>query len=223
MESVLWYVIPLGVAMALSVLPILAAVLILLAPDPVPLGVAYLAGWAAGVLVLVTLFAAGARIIPAVSTGPMPPWAHVAEAVLGVLLVCYAAWALLHPRARPTETPSWTRALQSLSPRRAVLFGLVMNVRPKNLTLAVAAGIAIGSASIDTLSSAVSAVIFTAVGVSTVAGLVVAYLLGDKRVRPVLETLSVWLQSHTALVLHLSVLLIGGLLIWLGLSQVLAV
>ena len=60
----LWYVVPLGVAAALSVFPILAVVLLLLSPNPIPASVGYLAGWSGGVLVLVTLFSLGARLIP---------------------------------------------------------------------------------------------------------------------------------------------------------------
>ena len=41
----LWYVVPLGVAAALSVFPILAVVLLLLSPNPIPASVGYLAGW----------------------------------------------------------------------------------------------------------------------------------------------------------------------------------
>ena len=49
----LWYVVPLGVAAALSVFPILAVVLLLLSPNPIPASVGNLAGWSGGVLVLV--------------------------------------------------------------------------------------------------------------------------------------------------------------------------
>ena len=37
----LWYVVPLGVAAALSVFPILAVVLLLLSPNPIPASVGY--------------------------------------------------------------------------------------------------------------------------------------------------------------------------------------
>lgn len=83
----LWYVVPLGVAAALSVFPILAVVLLLLSPNPIPASVGYLAGWSGGVLVLVTLFSLGARLIPPSTTERMPSWAHVVEIAIGVLLV----------------------------------------------------------------------------------------------------------------------------------------
>jgi hypothetical protein len=215
-ESVLWYVIPLAMALALSVLPILAAVLILLSPNPVPVGVGYLSGWALGVLVLVSVFTLGARVVPSVGPERMPGWAHGVELVIGILLVVYAVISQVRSRTKDAVAPSWTRALSSLSPRRALLFGVAMNVRPKNLTLAVAAGLAIGSAALNPVASGLAIVVFTVVGISTVAGLVLSFLFGDKRVRPALERFSVWLQRHSGLVLRVSLLAIGLLLIGIG-------
>ncbi|QPE06168.1 GAP family protein [Microbacterium schleiferi] len=88
-----------------------------------------------------------------------------------------------------------------------------MNVRPKNLTLAVAAGLAIGSASLDVVGSSLAVLIFTAVAVSTVAALVLAYVFGSQSVRPRLERFSDWLVANSSLVLNLSVVLLGALLV----------
>lgn len=216
MDSVLWYILPLGIAMALSVLPLLAAVLILLRPDPVPVGIGYLAGWAVGVLVLVTLFTLASRIIPSGRAYTMPVWAHIVEVVLGVGLIVWGATSMIRGRGTPASAPAWTSALSSIGPRRAAAFGLAMNIRPKNLTLAVAAGLAIGSASLTPFDSGVAIVVFTLVGVSTVAGLVVSFLLGDKRLRPALERLSGWLITHASWVLRLSLIVIGLVLAGVG-------
>lgn len=214
----LWYIVPLGVAAALSVFPILAVVLLLLSPNPIPASVGYLAGWSAGLLVLVTLFALGARLIPPSTTERMPPWAHVVEIALGVLLVAAGIWRTVAGRRRetPASPPSWTKAMDNVGPRRAFAFGLAMNVRPKNLAIALAAGLAIGSASLSVVGSSVTVLIFTAVAISTVAALVLAYVLGSHSVRPRLERLSGWLVANSSLVLSISVVLIGALLIIIG-------
>ena len=161
----LWYVVPLGVAAALSVFPILAVVLLLLSPNPIPASVGYLAGWSGGVLVLVTLFSLGARLIPPSTTERMPSWAHVVEIAIGVLLVVGGIWRTAADRRRPepASAPSWTKALDKVGPRRAFAFGLAMNVRPKNLAIALAAGLAIGSASLSIVGSSLTVLIFTAV------------------------------------------------------------
>ncbi len=220
MDSVLWYVIPLAVAVALSVMPILAAVLILLAPNPVPVSVRYLIGWAFGVMLLVIVFALGAAVLPRSGKEVTPPWVHGAELVLGVLLAGYAVWALRRTKPPSQEQPAWMRAVARLSPRQALYFGMAMNVRPKNLTLAIAAGIAIGSSAMDPIYSVLTVVIFVVIAISTVGGLVLAYAVGDKRVRPALVHFSNWLQGNTALVLNVSLLLIAAFLIGLGVYNV---
>ncbi|MEN2741247.1 GAP family protein [Microbacterium sp. X-17] len=218
MESVLWYVVPLGVAMAFSILPILAAVILLLSPRPVPVSVAYLSGWTIGVFVLVTLFTLIARLVPAGVSDRMPTWVHIVEMALGALLVLWGLVALLRSRRgdQSATSPSWTRMLNGIQPWRSFGFGLVMNVRPKNLTLVLAAGLAIGTASLPVGSATLAIVIFTIVGISTVGALVLAYLFGDGSVRPLLERLSGWLVSHSSTVLWVSMMFVGLILIVLA-------
>jgi len=222
-ESVLWYVIPLGIAMAFSMLPILAAVLLLLSPRPVPVSVSYLAGWTLGVLVLVTIFTLVARLVPTGTADRMPQWVHGVEIALGAILILWGVVSLVRGRrGEPARAPSWTSALQRFGPRRAFGVGLAMNLRPKNLTLVLAAGLAIGSASLDVVGAGVAIVVFTVVAISTVAGLVLAYLFGNKSVRPLLELLSGWLVSHANTVLWFTMLLVGALLVLLGVGHLLS-
>lgn len=218
MVSVLWYVVPLGMAAALSLFPILAVVLLLLSPRPIPASVGYLAGWSSGVLVLVALFSFAARLIPPSTREQMPPWAHVVELALGVGLMVAGIWRAIADRRRPvpTDPPSWTKAMDHVGPRRAFVFGLAMNARPKNLTIALAAGLAIGSASLDIVGSSLAVLVFTAAAASTVAALVLAYVFGSWSVRPRLERLSDWLVANSSLVLNLSVALVGAVLVTIG-------
>lgn len=217
-DSVLWYVLPLGLATALSLFPILAVVLFLLSPSPVPTSIGYLAGWSSGILILATLFTLGARLIPPSTSERMPPWAHVVEIVLGLALVVGGLWRVVaaRRRAKPASVPSWAKAMDRIGPGRAFAFGIAMNVRPKNLTLALAAGLAIGSASLNVVGSSLAVLLFTAVAVSTVAALVLSYVFGSRSVRPRLQRLSDWLVGNSALVLDASVVLVGVLLIGIG-------
>ncbi len=218
MGSVLWYVLPLAVATALSLFPVLAVVLLLLAPRPIPASLSYLTGWSLGVLLLVTAFAAGARLIPPSQPYQMPNWAHTMELLIGVALIVVGLWRLGRLRAGiDTEhTPGWVQAMNTVGPRRAFAFGLAMNARPKNITVALAAGLAIGSASLDLIGNALAVVVFTGVSVSTVAALVLAYLFGQRRMRPRLRALSAWLVAHTSLVVELSLVLLGVVLAAVG-------
>lgn len=219
----LWYILPLGVAMALSVIPLLAAVLILLKPAPVPAGVGYLVGWTVGILGFVSLFALGSNLI--ISDRPRagtPTWVHWVEIGLGSVLVLWGIWSTLRQRHIEAKTPRWTTALSSLGPIGAAGFGFAMNFRPKNLTLALGAGLAIGSASLGLFDSGVAVVIFTVVGASTVVALVLVGLLGTTRVRPALERFSGWLVAHSSTLLRISLVVVGLFLIGIGVVNLLA-
>lgn len=218
MESVTWYVLPLAIAVALSIFPVLAAVLLLLSSDPAKASIGYAVGWSLGIIVLVTTFAVGARLIPQDPSEAKPSWVHYAEILIGAFLVVEGTVAASRQRRRANtaEIPRWLQAASTLSTRRAFAFGALMNIRPKNLALTLAAGLAIGAAPISPIAVTVLVLLFTVVAVSTVAGLVLAYLVAPARVRPLLGDLDAWLVSNASLVLRLSVVVVGVLLMTLG-------
>lgn len=214
----LWYVLPLALAVALSIFPVLAAILLLLSSKPTSASIGYAVGWSLGILVLVTTFAVGARLIPKDRSQGLPSWLHYAEIVVGVALIVEGTVTVVRERRRAATAapPQWLQVASGLSPRRAFAFGVLMNLRPKNLTLTLAAGLAIGAAPISLVAASVSVLLFAVVGVSTVAGLVLASLLAPQRVRPLLGALNTWLVSHASLVLRISVVLVGVLLVVVG-------
>ena len=220
MESVLWYVLPLAIAVALSIFPVLAAVLLLLSSDPTKASIGYASGWSLGLVVLVTTFAVGAQLIPKDFTEAIPSWVHYVEIVVGAFLIVEGMVAAFHQhrRAQTAEIPQWLQEFSTVSPRRAFAFGAFMNIRPKNLALTLAAGIPIGMAPITLIERCVSVLLFTVVGVSTVVGLVLAYLLAPLRIHPMLSALSAWLVSNASKVLRLTVILIGVLLMTIGIT-----
>jgi hypothetical protein len=220
MSTVLWYTLPIAVAIALSVFPIVAVLVLLLAPDPMRRSVAFAAGWAAGLLVLVTVFTISAKLTPHERRTPFPPWAHVAEIAIGIVLV---VMAFLVGRQTRRSTPAGVKELSGLASGmttpRSFAFGLMMNVRPKNIVLTIAAGLAIGAASLELVASTTIVLIVTVVGASTVVGLVIVYAVGKSRVRPGLDRLHRYLVDHAATVLRVLGALIGVALIVIGTVQ----
>ncbi len=216
----LWYVLPLAIAVALSIFPVLAALLLLLAGSTTRPSASYALGWSLGLVVLVSTFAVGARMVPGDSSRSMPAWVHYVEIAVGAVLIVEGVLSAMHQRRRatPAAPPEWLQAASSLDARRAFAFGVFMNVRPKNLALTFAAGVAIGAAPITLLAGGLSILLFVVVGVSTVVGLVLANVLAPRRVRPLLRTLHAWLVSNASLVLRLSFAVIGGILVTIGLT-----
>ena len=216
----LWYVLPLAIAVALSIFPVLAALLLLLASDPTKPSASYAVGWSLGLIVLVSTFALGARLVPRDTARSMPSWVHYVEIAVGAVLIVEGVVSAMHQRRRatPATPPAWLQVASGLDARRAFAFGVFMNVRPKNLALTFAAGVAIGAAPITLFAGGVSIVVFVVVGVSTVVGLVLAKVLAPRRVRPLLRALHAWLVSNASLVLRLSFAVIGVILVTIGVT-----
>lgn len=228
MSTVLWYTLPIAVAIAFSLFPIVAVLVLLLAPDPIRRSAPYAAGWATGLLLLVAVFTVTAKLTPHDARVPFPPWAHIAEIAIGVVLLIAS---LVVGRRRRSRAPAAGGNMAGgniagltgdVQGGRAFVFGLMMNVRPKNIILTIAAGLAIGAATLDLAASATIVVVVTVVGASTVAGLVIVYAVGKGRVRPALDRLRGYLVEHASTVLRVLGVLIGVVLIVVGTVQLIS-
>lgn len=218
--AVLWYTVPIAVVLALSVFPIVAVLLLLLAPSPLVRSVPFAVGFIIGVVVLVSAFALAAKALPGSSGRQSPPWSHVAEIIVGACLVVFAVVLMIRP-SRPSSMNSskLADATDKLTKPRSFGFGMLMNVRPKSLVLTLAAGLAIGTAPIDLLTGGLTVLVFAVVAGSTVAGLVVAYAIGTTHVRPGLEWLRNYLTSHAEAVLRFTLLGLGVVLVVVGIVR----
>ncbi|MGH3339012.1 MAG: GAP family protein, partial [Propionibacteriaceae bacterium] len=100
MGSVIGEILPLAVGIAISPMPIIAAILMLLSPKAKATSVGFLLGWLAGILVAVVLFTLLSSVIPKHDSSGSSPVFGVIKIILGVLLLFLAAkeW-----RARPAE------------------------------------------------------------------------------------------------------------------------
>lgn len=116
-DSVLWYVLPLAIAVALSIFPVLAAVLLLLSPDSLKSSIGYGCGWLLGIIGLVTAFAVSASLIPQGVSGSLPSWVHYVEIVVGAYLVFRGIVTAVREqrREKTVEPPRWLQAASNLS------------------------------------------------------------------------------------------------------------
>ena len=91
-------------------------------------------------------------------------------------------------------------------------------MNPKNVLMAVAAGLAIGEAHLSVGGNVVAIVIYTALAASTVAIPVIAYLAAKEKMRGPLDNMKAWLQDNNATVMAVLMLVIGVVLIGKGIS-----
>lgn len=221
MGSVIGDILPLALGIAISPIPIIAAILMLLSPRARVTSVGFLLGWVVGILIAVIVFTLLSSLIPAADPNASKPITGVIQIILGVLLLLVAArqW---HSRPRAGEEPhlpKWMQAIDTITFGRA--FGLAFilaAVNPKNLLMAASAGVTVGSAALNIGSQIVVIAIFTVLAASTVLVPVVGYLIAANKLRGPLESLHRWLAAENAIIMAVLLLVIGVVLIGKGIA-----
>jgi hypothetical protein len=221
MGSAIGDTLPLAVGIAISPVPIIAAILMLLSPKARGTSVGFLIGWILGIAVAVVVFTLLSGLIPA-SDPNSKPVAGTIKIVLGVLLLLLA---LRQWRSRPRDgetaaLPKWMDAIDSMTAGRGFVLAFILAaVNPKNLLLAAAAGVAIGSAGLSGGSSTVVILVFVLVACCSVAIPVIGYLVAADALRGPLDALRGWLVQNNATVMAVLLLVIGVVLIGKGIAS----
>jgi threonine/homoserine/homoserine lactone efflux protein len=222
MGPVIGDVIPLALGVAISPIPIIAAILMLLSPKARGTSLGFLLGWLLGIVVAVVVFTLLSSVLPQGDPSESKPILGTVEIVLGLLLLVLAVqqW-----RGRPkvgTEPalPKWMSAIDTMTGARALVLGFLLSaLNPKNLLMGVAAGVAIGSDAQTTAETVVAVIVYTVIAASTVAIPVIAYLAASARMARPLESLRTWLVYNNATIMAVLLLVIGVVLIGKGLGE----
>jgi threonine/homoserine/homoserine lactone efflux protein len=213
---------PLALGIAISPVPIIAAILMLLSPRAKKTSIAFLGGWLLGIVVAVTIFALLSALIPPTETGASKPVAGVIKIVLGLglLFLSFRQWRSRPAPGADAKLPKWMSAIDTMTAGRGLLLGFVLAaVNPKNLAMAIAAGLAIGATGASVGTQVLAIVIFTILAGSTVAIPVIGYLIASKQLRTPLENLRVWLVRNNATVMSVLLLVIGIVIIGKGIAN----
>ncbi len=216
MNGVIGDILPLALGIAISPIPIIAATLMLLSPRATSTSGGFLVGWIVGIVVATALFTAIAGGLT--SSGASPSWTAWAKIGLGVLLLTHGI-GMWRARGANRTAPKWMAALDQFTVVKALGLGFALAaVNPKNLLMAAAAGLSIGSAGLAVGGEVVAVAVFTLLAASTVAIPVVAYLFAHDKMRGPLDRLRTWLQDNNAAVMSVLILVIGVVLIGKGVA-----
>ena len=224
MGSVIGDLLPLAVGVAVSPVPVIAVILMLLAPRAGAASAAFGLGWTVGVVTVTvgaTVLAGGADL--GADDEPTTA-ASVTKVVLGLLLLLLAIrqWRSRPRGDEPATLPSWMSAVDHMTPVKAAGLGVLLSaVNPKNLLLCVSAGVTVASAALDTQEQVLSVTVFTLVAVSTVVVPAVAYAVAGARLRNPLDELKGWLQANNATVMAVLLLVLGVSVLGKGLGGLL--
>ncbi|MEU1980684.1 GAP family protein [Nocardia sp. NPDC019395] len=214
MGAVIGDLLPLAVGVAISPIPIVAVILMLLSRNARVTGIGFGTGWAVGILAVTAVVTAASGLFGSGSGGggTVASWFEV---VLGVVLI---ALAFTQWRSRAdTATPQWMRAIDEFTFEKAASLGVMLSaVNPKNLLLCVSAGITIGTGGLGAGGDIVALLVFTVLAAVSVLVPVFGYLLAADRVSGTLDTAKNWLQANNHLVMAIVLLIMGAAVLGKG-------
>ena len=216
MGAVIGDVLPLAIGIAVSPIPIIAAILMLFSARATSTSTGFLLGWILGIVVATAVFTALAGTL---KTGGEPSavasWIKIGLGVL-LVLVGIRQW---RSRGGQHDAPKWMATIDDFTFPKALGLGFLLSaVNPKNLIIAAGAGLIIGSGTVGVGGDAAAIALFTVIASSTVAIPVLAHLVAAERMTRPLESLRKWLQDNNATVMATMILVIGVVLVGKGVS-----
>ncbi|GLI27405.1 membrane protein [Agromyces rhizosphaerae] len=222
MGAVIGSILPLAVGIAISPIPIVAAILMLLSPRAKGTSIGFLAGWIVGISLATTVFTLLSAALPERDEDASRPVTAVVQLVLGLglLVVALRQWRGRPADGEEPDLPKWMGAIDTMTAVRGLGLGVLLSaVNPKNLLLAAGGGVEIGGAGLDVGAVVVCVVVFTALAASTVAVPVVGYLVASAAMTEPLGRLREWLVQHNASIMAVLLLVLGVVLIGKGVAN----
>ena len=202
---------PAAIGIALSPVPIAAVILMLFSAKARVNGLAFVAGWISGLVVI-----GGAILLlgadSAGSTGDPSVASLWVKTVLGVLLLAVGVkqW---RDRPDPGDEPAMPKWMQSIDAFTAgKSFGmaaLLSGVNPKNLVLNAAGVLVIMQGGLEPAEEWVALAVFVLLASVTVVAPVAYYFIAGDRADATLESMKTWLIRNNGAVMGVLLLILG--------------
>lgn len=217
MGTVIGDLLPLAIGVAVSPVPIIAAILMLLGKHAGSTSISFAVGWIAGIIIatIVFVFLGGAAAGSGDEPSTTSSWIKL---VLGVLLLVVGIrqW---RTRGGEHDTPKWMTAIDDMTAGKALGVGFALAaINPKNLLMCIAAGVTIGGGDVGAGQTVIALAIFSILSASTVTVPVIAYQVAAQRLSAPLASLKEWLQSNNTTVMSVLILVISVVLIGKGMG-----
>jgi threonine/homoserine/homoserine lactone efflux protein len=216
MGEAIGQMLPAAVGVAISPMPIVAVVLMLVTPRGRTNGVAFLLGWLVGVGLVGTIVLLVAGGVDATEGSEPASWVSWLELAVGVLLL---AGAIKQWRSRPrgneeAPTPKWMQALDGFTPAKAGGVGVLLSAaNPKNLLLIVAGVTAIAATGISGGQEVIAMLLFVVIASLGVGTPVVLSLALGERSKEMLDHTKTWMSHNNAAIMAVLFLVFAAKLI----------
>lgn len=203
LSAVLGDLLPAAVGIAISPVPIIASVLMLMSSRPTRTAPAFALGWLLGlsVVTVLVLWLLGPDGADTGDSSDTTAWIKLALGVL-FLALAIATWRRRPAEGETAPMPKWMAGLDDVSPAAALGLGAALaGINPKNLALAVSGAVAIASGDLSDTATIVCVIVFVVLGSVLVVGPVVAYFISRDAMMTPLGTLKAFMQDHNAAIM----------------------
>ncbi|WP_371497816.1 GAP family protein [Kitasatospora sp. NBC_00374] len=200
-----------AVGIAISPVPLIAVILMLATPRGRVNGTAFTVGWVVALAAVTTI------VVVAVSgldtSGPEPAWSWWVKLAVGVLFLLIGArqWRGRPREGHVTAPPAWMQAIDRFTPARAAgLATALVAASPKNLVLAVSAGVSIATSDASPGGKTAAAVLMVLVGSLCALIPLGVYLFGGAGAAKVLGEWKAWMSTHNSAITTVVLVVLGA-------------
>lgn len=210
-ELALSDLLPAAVGIALSPFPIVAVILMLFSARAKTNGIAFVAGWVIGLVVVGAAFLVLGSDSAGTASEPSQS-ALIIQVLLGLLCLAAALkqWRSFGAQADESEMPTWMRTIDDFSAGKSfVVAALLSGVNPKNLALNASAMLVITQAGMSSSEEWVALLVFVVLASLSVMLPVIYYLIGGANSKAALDRMKVWLVANNSAVMAVLLLIFG--------------
>ncbi len=219
MLIVIGSIIPIALAVALSTVPVLATLALLLSPRRAESAPLFLVGWFLGLFGVAAIFAVGLAQLPKDLSGTSGTVIGVLEIIVGAVMLVIGIRAFRIEPPTPGRTSAWLGRVQRMGRWPAFVTAIVLNVRPKALVLAAATGLVVGSNYQGLAEAVIELLIYTAISASTIAVPVILTLQRPATMEPRIRATRDWMTRNQSIITAIVLLLIGAGILGNGLIR----
>ncbi|MFF5792549.1 GAP family protein [Paeniglutamicibacter sp. NPDC012692] len=210
---------PLALGTALSPLPLIAIVFLVLSANGTGRSVGFMAGRLLGIAVMLTVLTFAAEAMP--ETRETTVLGGLIKILLGLGLVYVAVrkWRKRPQGETEPPMPGWVAGLDTISTPRAFGLGLLVTaINPKELAFTLGAAISIGAAHQQPGAIVVLGLLYVFIAGTTVLAPVLMHLVAPERAQSILGSAQRWLLRHQSTVVGVVLLVLGVVLVSDGLT-----
>lgn len=209
-----------ALAGAISTVPVSITIMILLSPEPRRGALPFLIGSVAGSVVVVGLSAVGLHFLPGRTPLRQDEWLAWIGLLVGVLLIGYAVYLFARRGQNDSAVVGKLKTrFHSARPWEFAVLGLGLNLRPKAILLAVAAGAVISVREPPLIQGALLVLAYAVVTQSAVVVPIAVWLRSPERAEAPLTAIYAWMERNGRTIAAVATLAIGVFMVGYTLLQ----